>query len=131
MVNRRLRTSQKVPAAGLGLQFLSVAAQNLWGVFRRIHRKRDEMDVRFFERLLQFTHSTADHGARSVASGVNEVGDPDFAAQLSRTEILSVLVHQDKFGDRSVRRNRALPKRSHFQLSQPKQERQRENWNRD
>src|SRR5881628_1754452 len=75
------------------------------------------MDVRFFERLLQFTHSTADHGARSGASVVNEVGDPDFAAQLSRTEILSALVHQDKFGNRSVRRNRALAKRSHFQLS--------------
>src|SRR5438094_4312757 len=117
MVNRRLRTSQKIPTAGLGLQSLGVSAQDLRCIFRWIDTERNKMHVRFLERPLQFAHSAADHRTRAGAGRVNEIGDPNLSTQLGGAEILPVLIYQDKLGNTSVRRNRALSKRIYLELS--------------
>src|SRR5262249_24854477 len=109
-----------IPATWLGLKSLGVTTQDLRRVFRWINAERNEMDVCPFERFLQFAHPAADHWTRSRAGAVNEICDPDSAAQISGAEIFSILIHQRELGNASVRRNRSLAKRVHLELPQPK-----------
>jgi hypothetical protein len=119
-VNRALWSREEIPPRGIRLQFLRVPAQNLRRIFLRIDTKRHQMDVGLFQWFLQFAHPAADHWTRSWASGVNEIGNPDFASQLRRAKRLSILIYQLKSWDCSVGRNRSLPKGCHFDVTQPK-----------
>src|SRR2546423_12756650 len=87
------------------------------------------MHVGVLERLLQFSHAIANHRAGSRAGCVNEICDPDFAAQIAQTEILSVLINQLKFRNPSISGNRSLAKSVDFELLKPEQTSQRDDWN--
>ena len=80
------------------------------------------MHISFFERLLQFAHSAADHRARTWTGRVNEISDPDFARQLRGTKRLPLLIQQLKTGHGAIGRNIALTQRVDLQLTQPKQQ---------
>ena len=79
------------------------------------------MHVGFFERLLQFAHPAADHRTRPRASRVNEIRDPDFAAQLRRAKRLPILIRQLEYRHRAVFGNGSLPQRVHLDTLQPEQ----------
>src|SRR5437868_8495214 len=87
------------------------------------------MHVGVLERLLQFGHAITDHRTGPRARRVNEICDPDFAAQIAQTEILSVLIDQLKFWNTCIRGNRSLAKSVDFELLKPKQTSQGDDWN--
>ena len=98
-VDAGLGTSEEEPAVG-GLEFLGVEFQHLGRVFFRVDGDGDEAKVGLgAELLLHFAEAAGHHRAGAGAGGVEKVGDPHFAGEVSEDHGLAGALGEGEFGN--------------------------------
>ena len=98
--DHRLVPREELPALRVGKVGFGIGFEHLGRVMFGINRHRDKFHPGCFDqRFLHFKHARGHERTRARTPGENEVGNPDFTAQIGRGDLVAVLVGQGKFRD--------------------------------